>query len=518
MKKLALITIAVIYGLGQLQLQAQTDTTHYGDSWIWVEPLDSKVGKMVTKCKSTKECGHWDTVTNPWPQWIIDSIVDARDIYWNIYGTFAGTFYGFPYSDTVSQTIYGIAIPMLVYDLDTDWYWKYWKETQHIDEKNVCGRREGDSGIWAGITKPVKTINERNEKIYVFEESVRLGPKMLTDEIDKLIGGTGQLRRTCFMYDYDTTEPEMYRHDTVELLEMYFDKPYEYKAGDTIYASYLHNYPAGYDLATRIIFPFVADHPKLKTSKYKNKRQVGASGYGGLNGEEIDISVTDDTLYGGNPGTTETPQTFPIIKLRCSTPRDWSMTTAADSAVLTWQHFDGAEGYELMVNNITQCDSSVLLISDPDAVQHTLQGLDSNSYYHVRLRKLCRYATPTYDTIVPSDWTEVFTIGNPTPPCDTTDTTIVDTTIVDTTGIHLAGSLRLELQPNPASDMVELTLDAPDGGRLTLTDLAGREVLQMAIPAPTTTLHLDIHTLPAGAYMLKVSTPNGTASRRLLVQ
>ena len=237
-----------------------------------------------------------------------------------------------------------------------------------------------------------------------------------------------------------------------------------------------------------------------------------------LNDEWFDISVTDDTLYGGGVRTTETPQTFPIIKLRCSTPRNWSMTKAADSAVLTWQHFDGAEGYELMVNNITQCDSSVLLISDPDAVQHTLQGLDSSSYYHVRLRKLCRYATPTYDTIVPSDWTEVFTIGNPTPPCDTTDTTIVDTTIVDTTGIHLAGSLRLELQPNPASDMVELTMDAPAGGRLTLTDLAGREVLQMVIPAPTTTLHLDIHTLPAGAYLLKVSTPNGTATRRLLVQ
>ena len=42
------------------------------------------------------------------------------------------------------------------------------------------------------------------------------------------------------------------------------------------------------------------------------------------------------------------------------------------------------------------------------------------------------------------------------------------------------------------------------------------QLLQMAIPAPTTTLHLDIHTLPAGAYLLKVST--STASHRLLVQ
>ena len=510
MKKLALITIAMLYGLGQLQLQAQTDTTHYGDSWIWVEPASSKLGKMVTKCKDSTVYSH----PEPGGIWVIDTVMYFKNIYNNIWGTSCNTFYGFPYSDTVSQTIYGIAIPMLVFDLDSDWYWKDWKANPPIYEKNIYGHREGDSGYWAGIAKPIKNLDAYS-KYMKFEESVRMGPKMMTDEIDNIIGGTGQFRRSHFIYDYDTTEPEVFRHDTAELLEMYFDKPYEYKAGDTIYASFKHNYIAGYNLATRIIYTFVAQYPNVINNNLKYKREVGGSTRG-----PNYLSVTEDTIFAvsigiGHPNS---PHTFPIIKLRCSTPRDWSITTAADSAVLTWQHFDGAEGYELMVNNITQCDSSVLLISDPDAVQHTLQGLDSNSYYHVRLRKLCRYATPTYDTIVPSDWTEVFTIGNPTPPCDTTDTTIVDTTIVDTTGIHLAGSLRLELKPNPASDMVELTLDAPDGGRLTLTDLAGREVLQMAIPAPTTTLHLDIHTLPAGAYLLKVSTPNGTASRRLLVQ
>ncbi len=507
-----LITITVLYCLGQLQLQAQTDTTHYGNSWIWVTPINNNVGKMVSKCKDSTVYGYWDTVTNPWPEWITDSIVYFKDLNKHFNGSSGDTFQGFPYSDTVSKTIYGIAIPMLVHNLDSEWYWIIQKEKASIEEKNIYGRREGDSGLWAGIAKPVKVVSKYNEKFYMFEESVRLGPKMMTDEIDKLIGGTGQLRRTCFIYDYDTTEPEVFRHDTVELLEMYFDKPYEYNAGDTIYASFKHSYIAGYNLATRNIYPFVGIHPKLLNSNLQYHRGVGATFY------TYFMSITEDIFFGGPQSQAHSSHSFPIVKLRCSTPRDWSMTKVADSAVLTWQHFDGAEGYELMVNNITQCDSSVLLISDPDAVQHTLQGLDSNSYYHVRLRKLCRYATPTYDTIVPSDWTEVFTIGNPTPPCDTTDTTIVDTTIVDTTGIHLAGSLRLELQPNPASDMVELTLDAPDGGRLTLTDLAGREVLQMAIPAPTTTLHLDIHTLSAGAYLLKVSTPSGTASRRLLVQ
>ncbi len=514
MKKLALIAIVVLYSLGQLQLQAQTDTTHYGDSWIWVEPASSKLGKMVTKCKDSIVYSH----PEPGGIWVTDTVIYFKNIHKNIWGTPANTFYGFPYTDTVSQTIYGIAIPMLVYDLDTDQYWIDIKTIPPLYGKNVFGHREGDSGFWSGITKPVEIVNDVYKK-YSFEESIRMGPKMLTDEIDKIIGGTGQFRRSCFIYDYDTNELELFRHDTVELLEMYFDKPYEYKAGDTIYASIKHGYPAGYQNASRVIFPFVAHHPKLHTKK--QKRDVGGWMNYEDNGEQYPYyyaSVTENTFTATYIGSEYSSSTFPIVKLHCSTPRDWSITTAADSAVLTWQHFDGAEGYELMVNNITQCDSSVLLISDPDAVQHTLQGLDSNSYYHVRLRKLCRYATPTYDTIVPSDWTEVFTIGNPTPPCDTTDTTIVDTTIVDTTGIHLAGSLRLELQPNPASDMVELTLDAPDGGRLTLTDLAGREVLQMAIPAPTTTLHLDIHALPAGAYLLKVSTPNGTASRRLLVQ
>ncbi len=518
MKKLALITIAVIYGLGQMQLQAQTDTIHYGDSWMWVEPASSKLGKMVSIRKDSTVYGHWATNN----KWVIDS-VDYFSNYQNYFfgGTPPNIFQGFPYNDTISHTIYGIAIPMRVYDFDTCWPWSLYKtDSVLVNEKNIYGRREGDSGFWAGIARTEPYPYQWETKHLMFEKSVRLGPKLLTDEIDKLIGGTGQIRRSCFIYDFDTTEPEAFRHDTAELLEMYLDEPYEYKAGDTIYASFKHSYIAGYNLATRVIYPYVALYPKLRNSWLRYKRELIGSGRLDTTkvGYTYTVSITEDTALVIPPGRAISPFAFPIVKLHCSTPRDWSMTTAADSAVLTWQHFDGAEGYELMVNNITQCDSSVLLISDPDAVQHTLQGLDSNSYYHVRLRKLCRYATPTYDTIVPSDWTEVFTIGNPTPPCDTTDTTIVDTTIVDTTGIHLAGSLRLELQPNPASDMVELTMDAPDGGRLTLTDLAGREVLQMAIPAPTTTLHLDIHTLPAGAYLLKVSTPNGTATRRLLVQ
>ena len=193
------------------------------------------------------------------------------------------------------------------------------------------------------------------------------------------------------------------------------------------------------------------------------------------------------------------------------------MAQEADSAVLSWQHFDGAEGYELLVNNVTQGDSSVVYISNPDAVQYTLQGVDSNDYYRLRLRKLCRYATNSYDTIVRSEWTETFAFGTP-PDTTTIDTSTVDTNIVDTTGILLANTIRLELQPNPAHGVVELTMDATEGGQLSVTDLSGREVMQTVIPAATTTLRLDISQLPAGAYMVKLTTQRGSATRRLLVQ
>ena len=51
---------------------------------------------------------------------------------------------------------------------------------------------------------------------------------------------------------------------------------------------------------------------------------------------------------------------------------------------------------------------------------------------------------------------------------------------------------------------------------LTLCDLGGRELRHEQVTG--TTHRLDIATLPAGVYLLKFTTPQGVATRRLLVE
>lgn len=201
---------------------------------------------------------------------------------------------------------------------------------------------------------------------------------------------------------------------------------------------------------------------------------------------------------------------FPIIELRCTTPRQWAVQMEHDTARLSWQHFDGAEGYELVVHDVTAGDSSLVQILGEDSISYLLGGLDTaNHFYRMKLRKLCRYTTESYDTIVRSDWTDVLTLGS----------LPQDTTGIDTTGIALAeGDLRFGLQPNPASASVTLTFDGREGGTVSITDMAGREVLAQSLLPGKASHTIDISRLAAGTYMVVLSTPSSKGSRRLIVK
>ena len=76
------------------------------------------------------------------------------------------------------------------------------------------------------------------------------------------------------------------------------------------------------------------------------------------------------------------------------------------------------------------------------------------------------------------------------------------------------------LVPNPASSVVrcETGSEGFGGGVLTLSDAAGREVLQCELASGTRTLTLDVAELPAGTYFVTLVTKEGTATRRLVVE
>ena len=98
------------------------------------------------------------------------------------------------------------------------------------------------------------------------------------------------------------------------------------------------------------------------------------------------------------------------------------------------------------------------------------------------------------------------------------DTTGVDTTIVDTTGIVSPQLLEryINVVPNPATDKVQV-LSSFGLREVEVYDAAGTRVL-LRRRLTGYTADLDVSALPAGAYLVRVTTPGGTVTKKLIVQ
>ena len=197
---------------------------------------------------------------------------------------------------------------------------------------------------------------------------------------------------------------------------------------------------------------------------------------------------------------------FPIVKLRC-VPPEVSLTEQGGRPMVKWQQYDleAPEGYEVAIG-APGSDPDTCLVVELDGLQHTLSGLASGEQYAVWVRKSCRYTTAGYDTIVWSDWSQPVTVG--------------DTSTGGGSGNSIADvedNAAFTLAPNPAHGTVVLTLaETAEGAELTLCDLGGRELRREQVRG--TTHSLDVSALPTGVYLLKLTTPQGVAIRRLLVE
>ena len=101
---------------------------------------------------------------------------------------------------------------------------------------------------------------------------------------------------------------------------------------------------------------------------------------------------------------------------------------------------------------------------------------------------------------------------------------VIDTTHTggdDTThsSIPAIDGMAFTVSPNPVYGVAEVTLPEPmeADGVLSLYDLGGREVRQTVVPVGSSRVTFDTEGCPAGAYLLKLVSPQGVATRRLLV-
>ena len=168
-----------------------------------------------------------------------------------------------------------------------------------------------------------------------------------------------------------------------------------------------------------------------------------------------------------------------------------------NAAKLSWWQAEAGDSYQLSVGAYGSNPNSGTMVSTTDTF-YTFTGLEPDVIYQAWVRKACRYTTAGYDTVVWSDW------SNPT-------------TFRVAVGISaVEGDAAFSLSPNPAHSLVLLKLEqAAEGAALTLCDIGGRELRHERVTGTSYTL--DILALPAGVYILKLTTPQGVASRRLVV-
>ncbi|MCS6928245.1 MAG: T9SS type A sorting domain-containing protein [Saprospiraceae bacterium] len=79
----------------------------------------------------------------------------------------------------------------------------------------------------------------------------------------------------------------------------------------------------------------------------------------------------------------------------------------------------------------------------------------------------------------------------------------------------------LRIAPTPVVDLLNLfvELEQPTDATLTIAELNGRVILMQDYPAMTTQrLSFSVAHLPAGAYLARIATPNGTLTKKFIVQ
>jgi len=72
--------------------------------------------------------------------------------------------------------------------------------------------------------------------------------------------------------------------------------------------------------------------------------------------------------------------------------------------------------------------------------------------------------------------------------------------------------------PNPANDVVTIATNAVDAGSIQILDMSGRVVVQAPMSAGSNNHEINISSLSAGAYIVKVATDANTQMQQLIVQ
>lgn len=208
---------------------------------------------------------------------------------------------------------------------------------------------------------------------------------------------------------------------------------------------------------------------------------------------------------------------FPIIGFRCGPiSQYWIDTCTAAGAVVRWRNVE--EGTLFNVRLVGDDGSDTTYTTADTSI--SLTGLDESVRYNVMLRKQCHYATSNYDTTVHGEWLSYLSFQNGVVVHETDTTSIGgggNDSIGGGTGILQSWVDTFTLTPNPSCKTVHVVLPAETmGGQLSICDMAGRCLTEFEIREQK--MEMDVSMFPMGVYLVKIATPLGTVTKKLLVQ
>lgn len=91
-------------------------------------------------------------------------------------------------------------------------------------------------------------------------------------------------------------------------------------------------------------------------------------------------------------------------------------------------------------------------------------------------------------------------------------------TFITTSNRNTVDNNKLNVYPNPAKDVLNVSYEAANGADVTLTDMMGNKVLAASANAGTTQLSMNTAGLQTGMYILNISTEKGKTSRKVSIQ
>ncbi len=336
-------------------------------------------------------------------------------------------------------------------------------------------------------------------------------------EEDSLLTWLAPRRKCVFEYfmDYDTSSHFFIEKDSVisaTCFEFYFDHPIA--LGGEIDSFYIGAgacaYPTGFPFETYPELGFIVPSNSFYYGVDTSACQTWIDIDGLYAPDGYQPNVTNRYAYFANyyqhcPTTQYTMNfqlaklwgaIFPIVKLRCVTPKLYCGGWRDDSSVVVyWRQYDldAPEGYELAVG-LQGSDPDTAMPLQVNGTYHIISDLVPDSTYSVWIRKSCRYTTVEYDTVVWSDWSQPVTIdrhGN------SSGTAI---------GEESDGMLRVYCQDGRI--VVESEVPLPE---VRVYDMLGRKVAM----ASATGAQLVMLTPPSkGVYVVKIY---GQSARRVVI-